>query len=90
MEIKKYRQMKTAGNILIGAGGILTVVGISTLAASLNSGNPQLSGVGGLAILGTGIHFASKGAKKQRELESLLTHFNIAPNSQGLVLTYTF
>lgn len=68
VEINKYKQVKTRGNILIGASGILTVIGISKL-ASLDQGNMQfnavLIGVAGLAILGTGKQFSSKGAKKQ-------------------------
>ena len=80
VEIKKYTQMKTTGIILISAGGVLTVVGISNLSTNLFSGNPQSGALGGvfigvvgIAILGTGIHFTSKGAKKQRELESLFS-----------------
>ena len=97
VEIKKYTQMKTTGIILISAGSVLTVVGISNLSTNLFSGNPQSGALGGvfigvvgIAILGTGIHFTSKGAKKQRELESLLARFNIAPTLQGLALSYTF
>jgi TRAP-type uncharacterized transport system fused permease subunit len=104
LKIGRYNKMKRAGALMIVAGVAAGVVGVSTMssgAASNNNGQANskfLTGfvltVSSFPLLGMGIPFTIVGAsgskKYQRKLEGLSVHFNMAPQNQGIGISYKF
>ena len=102
-KVKKYKNMKQGGAALTIVGGILVVVGVATMASSLDilaseQNDTYKSGETvcaiGMIALAPGIPLLIIGAHNQRKysrtLDSLSVRLNVNTHGRGLTLSYRF